>query len=178
MASDISSTSLSIYPVDNNKNVNEEIKNKMTTQDGKSFGNTAMMLFSDLKAKYNNVVTAYQDFKIYAKSTEGKVKFGLMGVGLATGVVLSYRTTSKRLWYKRLLPLGTLSLAASACYPYKAWSVAKSVSHGAVVTYNVSKVVASYSYEKLKKLSEANENPKQVSTEIKEKVYFVLLSFS
>ena len=121
-------------------------------------GASAISFFSGIKSKYNNTIKAFNDFKRHATSTEGKIKFGTMFGGFAGGCIMAYRSPSKRLWYKRMIPVATLSLTASVCYPHKALAVAKCASNGIVTSYHVSKVVLSYCYGKLQKLNMKKDN--------------------
>ena len=146
-------STLSIYP----EKISSRGDKKVGTKDEQIIGATAMTLISEVKTRYNNTVKAIDDFKSYSSSTEGRVKFGVMFAGLVGGCFLAYRSRSKYLWYKRMLPVSTLTIAASACYPYKAWEVAKTTSNGLATSYNVSKIAVSYCYEKLQKLK-SNED--------------------
>ena len=140
-------SNLSIYP---EKILVKDVKIENSNE--QIVGASAMAFMSGLKTKYKDTVTAIKDFQKYSRSTEGKIKFSVMFAGLLGGCVLAYKSPSKRLWYKRILPAGTFSLAASVCYPYKALEVAKSTSYGIAATYGASKIVVTYCYRKLKKI--------------------------
>ena len=175
MTSDYPIKQLSIY--DKKNVVSNSDDSKPVSNKSKSFGVSAMMLLDDVKKKYQNAISNFYDFKQYATSTEGKVKFGLMFLGFAGGCVLSYRSRSNRLWFKRLLPVATLSFAAGVCYPHGALEVGKSVSEGVAGTYKGSRIVASYVYLKIKamkeKMSETNAvKDKTVKESVSDCIYY------
>lgn len=172
MAPNNSIQSLSIYK---EHKVEDHEESKSFVPDSnprKSPGVFSMMLLSDIKERYRNTVSAIHNFKAYAVSTEGRVKFSVIFLSFASGCALSYRSTSKRLWFKQLIPVATTTLGASVCYPYGAWNVGKNVSHRIAGTYKGSKVVASYTYGKIKVLTNKLTETNVVTDESKEAVSF------
>lgn len=98
-----------------------------SSQSSLNVGNSAMSLVSEVKEKYLRALKTYADFKEYALSTEGKIKFSVMSASFLAGGVLAIRSKSTRMWYKRMIPVGTLICASSVCYPYKAYEVSKTI---------------------------------------------------
>ncbi|CAK8697457.1 uncharacterized protein LOC143468763 [Clavelina lepadiformis] len=168
---------LSIYPQKEDVLINNAQDSATYNHSSRSVGTSVMNLVAEVKEKYRNTVKQITDFKQYATSTEGKVKFSIMAGGLATGLFLAFRSPSKRLYYKRALPLGTLTLAAAACYPYQTYDISKTIArfsyYGSVMVYNGSKASYTYIYERMKKL-EDDENASNKTTSTEQETAYVI----
>jgi len=144
---------LTIYDSSESQNL-ESVQCTTQTQSKTSIGRSTMNLVSEVQEKYKKAVKMYSDFVTYASSTEGVIKLSVMGVGMLGGVVLAFRSNSKRMWYRRMLPVGTLTLAAAACHPTHAYSISKNVAvtsySASVYLYNGTKKFSSYVVEKYK----------------------------
>ena len=164
---------LSIYP-DKGKKKSDHVptmSSSSAANEEKSYGISAMMLFSEVKTKYKNAVNSCHNFRDYTKTTEGKIKLGLIFGGFLSGCALAYTSKSRYRWYRRMIPVGTTSLIAAMCYPHAAWNVTKKTAHTvgatAALTFSVSKTIALYTYSAYEKIkSTKDENPTLPKKEI------------
>nr|CAB3266400.1 survival of motor neuron-related-splicing factor 30-like [Phallusia mammillata] len=145
---------LSIYQGCNCSNSSQMMQTNSSMHSSMNIGNSTVRLVSEVHEKYRKTLKLFTDFKEYTTTTEGKIKLSIMSAGLLAGGVLGVRSSSNRIWYKRMLPVGTLACAASICYPWKAYEVSKTIT---ITSYHISIAVGRQTKKMFQSISSAYE---------------------